>query len=86
MTKRAYCNLRLLRVYFETSGSVHGRCGTSISEKVKLSERKYLPKTLTGFVNPLDRSYAAAGERTRLFTGLKMGRKLLFTMIFEIIF
>ena len=39
MTKRVYCNLRLLRVYFETSGSVHGRCGTSISEKVKLSEK-----------------------------------------------
>ena len=48
-------------------------------------ERKYLPKTLIGLVNPLDRSYAAAGERTRVFTGLKMGRKLLFTMNCEII-
>ena len=53
---------------------------TLASEKDKLDERKYLPKTLIGLVNPRDRSYAAAAERTRVFTGLKMGRKLLFTM------
>ena len=43
-----------------------------------------MPKTLTGLVNALDRSYAAVGESTRVFTGLKMGRKLLFTMNCEI--
>ena len=38
-----------------------------LAKKDKIGERNYMPKTLTGLVNPLDRSYAAAGERTRVY-------------------